>query len=161
MADGVTSACLLTKSLAQTALRDLGRVDRGTLRNSIFVTVTRGQDEIRGVVSADAFYAVWVEYGRLGSKSSYAGTGPQSATAAWPNVAAITAWVARNIEKLRAGSGGRETSVESLAFLVGRKIAERGIRPTPFMRPAEAQVRPRFKPIVLDAVLKRRASLGV
>lgn len=163
--DAVTSVCLLTKSLAQTALRDLGRVDRGTLRNSITASVVRKPDEVRGVVSADAFYAIWVEFGRRGSKSSPPGVVEGwSATAAWPPPPVIAAWVARNLAKLRAGgkgSGKAPASVESLAFMIGRKVAERGIKPSPFMRPAEAYARPRFQGILVDAVLKRRAAAGV
>lgn len=157
-ADAVTEACLLTKSLAQTTLRDLGRIDRGTLRNTINVTVTKTPGIIRGVVSADAFYAIWVEFGRLGRLSSPAGTTKESATAAWPSVAAISAWVSRNLARLRAD---KKTSTESLVFLIGRKIAERGIAPTPFMRPAEARVRPRFQSMLVRHVLNRRAALGV
>lgn len=156
--DAVTEACLLTKSLAATTLRDLGRIDRGTLRNTITVKVTPSDNFVEGVVSADAFYSIWVEFGRLGRLSSPPGMTKESARPAWPNVAAITAWVARNTGKLRANGS---VSVASLAFLVGRKIAERGIAPTPFMRPAEAFVRPRFAAILVRTVNARRASLGV
>lgn len=155
--DAVTEATLLTKSLAATTLRDFGRIDRGTLRNTITVKITQSPGFVEGVVSADAFYSLWVEFGRLGRKSSPPGMTAESARPAWPNVAAITAWVSRNLGKLRAS----QQDIPRVAFLVGRKIAERGIAPTPFMRPAEAFVRPRFAAILARTVAKRRASLGV
>lgn len=159
-ADAITTICLLTKSQAQTALRDLGRVDRGTLRNSIFVTVERLARMVRGTVSADAFYAQWVEFGRRGRIASPPGMAAESATAAWPPPAVLAAWVSRNLAKFKK-SGQKTPSVDSLAYLVGRKIALYGIAPSPFMRPAYAVARPRFQSVLVAAVLARRASLGV
>lgn len=65
-------------------------------------------------VAADSPYASWVEFGR----------GPGKA----PPVDVLQRWVHLNRRKL----GVKDEDVNSVAFLIGRKIAERGTEPTFF-----------------------------
>lgn len=137
---------------AKRNLTNAGRVDRGILRGSIRSQTIGKATTVEGVVYVGAEHGPWVEYGRKGLKSSPPGTTNKSGKAAWPPIDVIRGWVARHA-KILAPSGrtrsGRArpakiSDVESLAFLIARKIAMRGIKPTPFIGPAVDAARPRF-----------------
>lgn len=166
--EGVTEAADVLRRFAVQAVTDLGRVDKGTLRNSIRVEIIRTPTVVRAIVSADAPYAQWVEFGRRGQYGSYPGIVAESAQAAWPPVDVIRKWVRSKYRELtpsgRTKSGKarrpKAADVNAVAFLVGRKIYQRGIRPSPFMRPALAATKPLLPGIIQRNVLRRLAAVG-
>ena len=84
----------------------------GSLRGSIFTEIRgEGRGAIRGVVASRAPYAGYVEFGRR----------PGGAMPPWREGSPLYRWVVRNLES----QGG---DFESVAFLVARAIARRGIR---------------------------------
>ncbi len=84
----------------------------GNLRGSIFVEIEGDiPGELRGVVASRAPYADPVEFGRR----------PGSAMPPWREGSPLHLWVVRNLES-------RGDDFESVAFLVARAIARRGIR---------------------------------
>lgn len=168
--EAVITVCLAAKRDAQQALTDLGKVDRGILRDSIDFRVTVDKNEVKGVVFASAAHAQWVNFGRRGLKSSPPGMVAQSATAAWPPVAAIRAWVARHFDKFaplgitkggrarRSKKAGQEAkAVDRLAFVIGRHIYWYGIKRTPFLTAAFSKWSKQLPKLVQQAVLRRRA----
>lgn len=168
--DAVEMACTLVKKQAVQNVTDLEKVDQGILRGSINYTISR--DGLKGVVAVTAPYGKWVEFGRRGSITSPPGMTRDSATAAWPPVNVIRAWVLRNFKKLKpfgttkSGRARRysntvaaERQLAAATFLIGRKIAEHGIAPAPFLRPAYKAVRPNFRGMVRDFILKRKAEI--
>lgn len=145
---------------AKLNLRNLGAIDRGTLRASIISDITKigstGLSVGRVVVTAP--YGRWVEYGRKGLVSSPPGTGPNSASAAWPPVKVIEDWVRRklnikpdrvvlksrfysrypNKKKERTAAlkqASLDKKIKAATFAVCRKIALFGIAPRPFFTP--------------------------
>ena len=82
-------------------------VDTGRLRSSIHTRLA----PLRAVISANAHYAPYVEFG----------TRPH-----WPPLSAMQPWARRH------GFPGGQRG----AFLVARAIARHGTRPQPFMAPA-------------------------
>lgn len=144
-AEGTVSRyCTLIERDARKNLTDAGKVDTGATRASIDSRVFSLPGVVRGVVFAGALWAQWVEYGRRGSRKDPTRGDPRAARPAWPPVTAIREWVRRNAAKLGVGGvtrGGRprrpgERDVDEAAYLIGRKIAREGIRPTPFLAPA-------------------------
>lgn len=84
----------------------------GNLRGSIFTEIKgEGRGALRGVVASRAPYAGYVEFGRR----------PGGAMPPWREGSPLYRWVVRNLES----QGG---DFESVAFLVARAIARRGIR---------------------------------
>jgi len=151
----VEESCVATVAKAKENITKLGSVDRGALRGSIDYALKTSRDRISGVVFVGAPYGAWVEFGRKGLKTNYAAVlrnGDKAASAAWPNVGAIQDWVRRNYRKLapagrtRSGRARKpgNSQVKSVAFLISRKIAMKGIRPSPFLVPAWKSIRPFF-----------------
>ncbi len=155
-------------------MTDLGKVDQGILRASIDYRVEEKNGKVIGTVFSSAPYAQWVEFGRRGTRKDLTGGNPNVATAAWPPVAVIRAWVARHyrdfapLGRTKAGrvrartktnSASFDKKIASLAFLVGRKIYRDGIKPSPFMIPTFLVWAKRLKTIVGDAVQARKAQL--
>lgn len=137
-------------------------VDRGILRNSGISSVRLlpgGGAE--GSVAFTARHGPWVEFGRKGLVSSPEGTGPESATAAYPPRAPIEAWVRRRLNvqtraraSSRRGSGSvaRNKEIARVAFLVARKIGLHGIRPRMFFYPVARRF---MAPVRVRAALAR------
>lgn len=144
---GVTIISDAMVKSAKQNLTDSGKVDRGEARASIDRQVTGYPSYVEGITFCAAEHGRWIEFGRKGLKSNPAGTSSASANAAWPPVDKIREWVRRH-NKLFAVSGrtksgrvrkARAADVNRVAYLIGRKIAERGIDPSPFMEPALAK----------------------
>lgn len=165
--DGVTIVCIGAKAQAQQALTDLGKVDQGILKGSIDFDVKVKGGYVIGRVFAGATHGQWVEFGRRGTVSNYPGISKDSATAAWPPVAAILAWVQRHNSTFavsgRTKSGkARAPDAKQLArvaFLVARKIYRFGIKPTPFLIPTFMIWSKRLNKIVGDAIQRRKAQI--
>lgn len=159
--DAVKIACGLTESIAKQNASNAGRVDRGGLRASI---ATRIIGTV-GYVFVGVDYGVWVELGRSGILKK--AKDPRAATAAWPPVTAIRAWVARHYKSFapsgRTKSGrarpAQTKDVDRVAYLVGRKIYLYGIEPTPILFPAFNAVQRKFPQITYDAIQRRLASI--
>lgn len=148
---------------ARRNLQDAGRIDNGDLLASIESNVVGHPDRIVSTVVVGKSYGKWVEFGRLGKIDSPVGTDPQkSARAAWPPVSVIKDWVHRHVKQLaplgRTKSGrarrgkGLDAAENSLTYLIGRKIALHGIKPTPFLLPAYEQVRKLFPKLLARSV---------
>jgi hypothetical protein len=106
--------------------RDSAPVNVGTLKKGIrheVLVMGTGEVDVTGRITSNAEYSSGVEFGRT------PGT--------WPNREAILWWVKRK----GIAPKGEE---ERVAFLVSRKIAEKGIDPVPFMRPAYEKWAKRF-----------------
>lgn len=160
MMDGIrieiTRTVLIVERKAKQNLTDLSKVDRGFLRNSIDHEVAVSPDAVEGVVFVGAIHGPWVEFGRHGTKSSPKGTSNKSAAAAWPPIQEIREWVKRKRRELNIGqSSGRnrrsqftkasEREINTVAFLIARKIAQHGIEPTPYLVPAFLESLPDFR----------------
>jgi len=163
----VEQAVLKVERRAKQNLTDLEKVDRGFVRNSIDHKVQVKKGRIEGVTFAGAKHARWVHEGRLGTKSSPAGTNPKTAaTAAFPNLKAIEQWVRRNNTKLKVSGvksrgknkgqtrAAKGKDVKSAAFAIALKIKREGIAPTPFLRSAFLTETVGFKKRVLAAINK-------
>lgn len=150
---------------ARRNLQDAGRVDNGELLGSIESSVVGHSDRVTATVVVGKSYGRWVEFGRLGKIDSPPGTDPaKSARAAWPPVSVIKDWVHRHFKQFaplgrtksgraRRGNPARlDAAEDSLAYLVGRKIALHGIKPTPFLLPAYEAVRKLFPRLLARAV---------
>lgn len=165
--DACTIACLETERLTKTALTDLGKVDRGTTRNSVDHRVSLTPTGAAGVTFIGAPWGVYVEFGRRGSVTDPT-KDPRAADAAWPPVSVIRAWVARNWKKLapagRTASGrARRPSardIDTVTYLIGRKIARHGIKPAPALEPSYAKVSRGFTALVARSIDARRAGVG-
>ncbi len=149
----VNESCQMMKGLAQQNLRNSGRVNTGILRQSIGYRVEARPSGVIGTVYVGADYGAWVEYGRAGRISNPPNLDTsKAATAAWPPVDAMIRWVKDKAKTLapsgRTKSGrarkAKQEDIESLAYLVGRKIANFGIAPSPFMGPAFAKTKQTF-----------------
>lgn len=111
--------------------------DTGRLLRSVTSEIQRGNDEIRLILGSNLEYAIHVEEGRKPGK--------------WPNVNALLKWVGRQLRhkgintrvnvtleqlKQMARTGGKPATDQQKAYrkhlevlyLVGRKIATKGIR---------------------------------
>lgn len=111
--------------------------DTGRLLRSVKSTIYRSANELRLVVGTNLVYAFFVEFGRKPGK--------------WPNLDALTAWVGRKLRrqginarvnvtfdqlKELARTHGKPASAQQRAYrlqltaiyLIGRKIATKGIR---------------------------------
>lgn len=138
---------------AKQNLTDTSKVDRGFLRSSIDTDFSSNLAGMTGITFAGALHAPAVEFGRKGSKQSPTNAGPNSADAAFPPVDVIRAWVKRNNGKLavsgRTKTGktrkANDSDLDTAAYLIARKIYERGIEPSPYLIPAFLEVKPFYK----------------
>lgn len=167
--DGVSEVGDLVMVRAQQNLTDAGRVDRGILRGSLSRRTIGHPTSVEARVEASAAHSRYVERGRHGRKSDPKGLAsfPEGArfagSAAWPPVDVIRDWVSRHQRVLapsgrtRSGRARKATrqDIDSLAYLIGRKIAERGIKPSPFLLPALDAVLPRASAIIAARVRAR------
>lgn len=158
---------------AKQNITDSGRVDRGLTRAGITPSVVARPTAVEARVDATAAQSQWVERGRRGRRSSPANLNnfPEGSRlagrAAWPPVSVIRAWVQRHARVLapsgRTASGrarkARAADVDSLAYLIGRKIALRGIPASPFLGPALEWLQPQAQPLLIARVNARIARL--
>lgn len=156
---GVLETVIAAEGDAKQNLTKAGRVDRGITRASIGHVVNEPIPGVyEGVVFVGAFWGIWIENGRRGRKRNPKGINARSATAAFPPLKVLVEWVQRHYKSFAPGGrtrGGRararstkrgeagrvarsryDRRLYQLAFLVGRKIRDYGIPPTPFMLPA-------------------------
>lgn len=166
-AEATRAAVLATEALAKKSVTDLDAVDRGLLRASIASKTTETPAGADGVVYVGAAYGRWVEYGRAGTLKDPRTDKKLGATAAFPPVSAILAWVKRQYKKLapsgrtKSGKARRpaDADAKAAAFLIGRKIHRFGIKPRPFLGPAFARVMKMYPRLVYDATAKRIAAI--
>lgn len=151
--EAVNESCQMMKGLAQQNLRNAGRVNTGIARQSIGFHVDARPTGVTGTVYCGADYGIWIEYGRAGLVSNPPNLDTsKAATAAWPPVDVMIRWVKDKAKTLapsgRTKSGrarkAKQEDIESLAYLVGRKIANFGIAPSPFMGPAFVRTKRTF-----------------
>lgn len=122
---------------AENTARDLAPVNVGTLkkgiRREILANVGRG-NTVTGKLVSQAEYSTAVEFGRT------PGT--------WPDIGALMYWVKRKQiagtysikTRRRVGNKKQKTDEDrQVAFLIARKIYNKGIDPKPFMRPSYEQ----------------------
>lgn len=168
LAQEITLIAIEVERAAKQNLTDLKKVDRGFLRNSIDHEVQTGRGIVEGVTFAGAIHSPWVEFGRHGFRQSPIGTGPNSGKAAWPPVDVIREWIKRNNKSFavsgRTKSGrarkAKDKDLDAFAFVIARKIANKGIEPTPYLVPAFLEVRPFYR-ARLAAALKRVQVRGI
>lgn len=142
--DAVQESLLVGESVAKQRLTDMGKIDRGVLRNSVGTEIEETGTTVEGFLFAAAPYSQWVEFGRAGVQRDPTKGNPNAARAAFPPVSAIRGWVARNFRKLviagvtKSGRARRPTprQVDSAAYAIATKIYRFGIKPAPFMLPA-------------------------
>lgn len=149
----VEETTLFMSARAKQNLTEAGKVDRGGVRGSIEDKIAGTEKQIEGTVVVGARYGAWIEYGRLGLISNPVGIDRKlAARAAWPPVAVIRDWVKRHVKvfaiagRTKSGRARKATpeQIDSVTYLVGRKIANFGIKPTPFMGPAYVAARKLF-----------------
>lgn len=109
----IASAALKVESAAKKNLTANGSVDTGNARAKTLHSLNPA--EIEGVVKTAAKYGAVIEFGRR------PGT--------FPPVEPIRLWVRRKL-KVQAAD------VKGVAYLVGRKIKQQGIKPRPYLEPA-------------------------
>lgn len=170
---GVIETAQACERRAKQNLTAQSKVDRGLTRASIAYEIhedTVGLFE--AVVFCGAYWGIWIENGRRGLKRNPKGVNRLSATAAFPPIAVIAQWVQRNYRNFapigrtrggrarprpqtRGGTASRhavrryDRAVQSIAFLIGRKIRDYGIPPAPFMLPAFREQAPLLEPRIL------------
>lgn len=174
--EGIAVLCDTAIGRARDIIHENGTVDRGNLWSNLFKEVSVKQTlwgtQVEGTVVASEPYARYVEGGRQGRKSSPANWNPDlGATAAWPPVPIIREWVRRHYEEFaplgrtpkgkarrsRKAGGPMDKAIDTLTYLIGRKIAEHGIEAAPFMQPALDEIKPIARTVIVEAV---RAKLG-
>ena len=137
--------------LIERQAKKLCPVDTGRLRSSIHTTTEKWS---RVKVGTDVIYGKWVEYG----------TPPH-----FPPPEALIPWVRRHAKSLgikktsikKSWSISRQAAAKGLyrmklwkiAFAIARHIAEHGMSPRPFMRPAYRYNKSRVQSIMAKAIL--------
>ena len=135
------------KELYRRKLRDAGKVASSDLINSVEYKVRSG--ESAWTVSLDlAFYWKFVEGGSKGTESSPAGAVYK---AHFPPPQAIFRWI--NIKPVipRPDARGRIPTPKQLSYLIGRKIKERGIEPTPALQDTLDELNAVWTPKITEA----------
>jgi len=124
-------------SIARGYLESNGTNASGELRDSLEKIVEIGEDSYSVKISlADYWY--YVENGR----------GPGK----FPPPDAIRNWIEVKPVEAYPGLNGRTPTVEQLAFLIGRKIANEGTEPQPFFEPAKEEAIRQFSQAIDDAI---------
>lgn len=118
-------------------LESKGKNAGGGLYDSVKFSVVRG-DTTYVVELSLADYWKWVEYGRNPGK--------------FPPPDKILEWVRVKPVIPRPLDNGELPSEKSLAFLIGRKIAEKGIAPTSILGTASEDVYKDFYDSICDAI---------
>ena len=96
-------------------------------------------------------YYYYVERGAMGAESSPAGA---LGKVHWPPPQAIADWITIKPVIPRPDSRGRIPTPQQLTFLIGRKIHNKGIEPTPAMTTAVGSNVPKYQKAIEEAILK-------
>lgn len=152
------------ESVSKEAKRNVGaskngrRIEStGKLRASIRYVVTR-DNEVKFFMED---YGVYVDSGRDGTKQKWRtkkGLLGKSNTPAFPNVGAIKQWIndkplrPRDLKTGQFAPKNKKT-LDSMSFLIGRKILEKGIKPTYFFSDALRKYNKNFGDKVVDALI--------
>lgn len=118
----------------------------GALRDSIDynITTTRKGENISSfrLQFTLADYGTFVEDGVNGTRKKYGS--PYSYTTKQPPSSVILGWLKSKPVKLRDSKGrfrkNKKGELNTLAFLIARKIKERGLKPAPFLKPSFEKV---------------------
>lgn len=121
-------------------------VDMGQLRSSIYPVFY--DDGLVAEVGTKVGYGAFVEFGTgpagkqlnlypLPSGYSYGNGGK------FPPIRLILEWVKR--KGIKPKGGATPSSLRSLAYLIARSIARRGVKPRPYLFPSFEEVRPKFE----------------
>lgn len=127
---GMRDTVIIVQSLA----KQNAPVWRGLLRASIVQTITVEGNQIIGHVGSALPYAPVLEFG------SKPGT--------FPNIKEIRVWARRKF------------GVESVAYVIGRAIKQRGFVPQPYLEPAVEVAGPRAQLVFNGRILEALAELG-
>lgn len=128
--DAVIASCLRVVSLAAEGTP----VDLGDLRSSYYIDVRDEIDKVVGSVGSNSEYFPFVEFGRSPGR--------------FPPPDVILGWVRR---KLTPAS---DAEARSIAFLVGRKIAEFGIPGVHMLQNAHEAAKPEYVAALRKAMEK-------
>ena len=127
----------------QTSAKRLAPVNFGQLRNSIQLS-PQTTGSLTYIVAATASYAPYVEFGTGGKVSIPAGFEADAAAFRGGKagtfkemVDALALWVKRK----GIGNGKNE---RGLAYVIARKILQKGLRPQPFLIPSYEQEKPKL-----------------
>jgi len=118
----VGHSALSLQRIAREQLRLTGAIATGRLRSSVNIRFT--SDRLGAVIATNVNYAGDVEFGQ---KPGH-----------WPNVGDLVRWVRKKITSNPKAS-------RRIAYLVGRKIFQRGTKAKPYMFPAAEKIWPVFK----------------
>ena len=113
---------LSIQRMARENLRASGAIATGRLRSSVNIRFT--SDRLGALIGTNVNYAGDVEYGQ---KPGH-----------WPNVGDLVRWVRKKITANLKAS-------RRIAYLVGRKIFQRGTEAKPYLFPAAEKIWPVFK----------------
>ena len=123
--------------LARGYLQENGTNASGELSRSLEKIVEIGESSFSVKISL-AEYWTYVEHGR----------GPGK----FPPPPAIRRWIDVKPVQAYPDSRGRTPTVDQLAFLIGRKIAEEGTDPQPFFEPAKEEAVRQFSAAINKAI---------
>lgn len=123
--------------LARGYLQENGTNASGELSRSLEKIVEIGESSFSVKISL-AEYWTYVEHGR----------GPGK----FPPPPAIRRWIDVKPVQAYPDSRGRTPTVDQLAFLIGRKIAEEGTDPQPFFEPAKEEAVRQFSAAIDKAI---------
>lgn len=149
MAEGTLTFENLTKVLdeygKQAELGYRGRLNRGKknasykLADSVKYFVRQNGIAYEVGLNLEDYWR-YVEYGRRPGK--------------FPPPSAILDWIKVKPVLPRPDAHGRIPTQKSLAFLIGRKIADEGIKPTPIMAQTTEELNRHYVPLIREALAK-------
>ena len=117
----INHSALAIQRIARTSLREQGAIATGRLRSSVNIRYTNNR--MGAVIGTNVDYAGNVEFGQKPGR--------------WPNVGDLMRWVRTKITR-------NPKEVRRAAYLIGRKIFQKGTDPKPFMQPAADRQGPLF-----------------
>lgn len=119
----VARSAISVQRMARENLRSSGTNASGRLGSSVNIRFTT--DRLGAVIGSNVNYAGDVEYGQKPGN--------------WPNVGDLMRWVKKKI------IAGPDKAVRSAAYLIGRKIYQKGTKAKPYLIPAAEREWNNFK----------------
>jgi hypothetical protein len=109
---------------------------------------SRLEDSITGrkITGKDGFAISMNDYGINVNQGRSAGR--------FPNIEKLKDWIIRKKIKNTTAKEGKPSSLDSLAYIIGRSIAQRGIKPTRFIDIVIEKVEPKMTLDIANAYLK-------
>lgn len=130
--------CKEFNALYKKQLRDGDKIASGTLLSSIETKIRFNGTEIYATLYVADYYK-YVENGRRpGGK--------------FPPVLKIERWIEEKNIVPRPDKNGKLPTTKQLAFLIGRKIAHEGIRPTNYIANTLSELNTKYEAIFKDAI---------